>query len=344
VGKLTCEICGGDALLKEGDYFRCTGCGACYTTEQLKNMLDRSAVGEKPADPKPEEKESAETGPTNEPKADGQQTKTPDMGKLKRILPVILGILIPLVLLVGLFELLMAQTGLIPRTADAKSNIESHLKFRVENEDITLKSVKFDSVDTIQFKTREEDTVGYFAYMERPLQQENPDGTVTEYNGFDTLRRKLGQNYDPESDIKWAYIATGTYKAKHKEQGEILGEFRFVYVCNVSANCWFYVEEAYGASEDMLRRIVKNDLTAYVLLTYDIQPNPVIEITSIEKEQDTLTFYTVYGKVEVKDQYGEVYSGKFKTTYQYTNYNHQFRELSTKLDKPTKNLWAEILK
>ena len=85
-------------------------------------------------------------------------------------------------------------------------------------------------------------------------------------------------------------------------------------------------------------------MTAYVLLTYDIQPNPKIDITSIEKEQDKFTHYTVYGKITVKDQYGEEYSGKFTATYQYTNYNHQFRKLSTEVDELTRNRWADILK
>jgi hypothetical protein len=347
VKKLICEICGGDVLLKEEEHFRCGDCGACYSADQLKKMLEMQAVEEKPDTPKPEEKMSTEMWQASEQNIDRQSRKTHklDWNKIKKYLPVVLAVLIPLVLIAGLFELLLTQTGILPRTADAKNNIESHLKFRIESEDIALESVKFDSIDTIQFRTREEDTVGYFAYMDKPLKLTNADGTVTEYNNhFEELQRKLGKGYDPESDVKWAYIATGTYKAKHKEQGEILGEFRFVYVCNVSANIWYYVEEDYGASEDMLRQIVKNHLTAYVLLAYDIQPSPKIEITSIEKEQGNFTYYTVCGKVVVKDKYGEEYSGKFTATYQYTNYNHQFRELSTEVDELTRNRWADILK
>lgn len=345
--KLTCEICGGDVLQKEGEHFRCAGCGVCYSADQLKKAVKIQTDEEKPDAPKTEERMSTEMWQASEQNIDRQSRKTHklDWNKIKKHLPVVLAVLIPFVLIAGLFELLLTQTGILPRTADAKYNIESYLKYRIESEDVTLESVKFDSIDTIQFRTREEDTVGYFAYMDKPLKLTNADGTVTEYNNhFEELQRKLGKGYDPESDVKWAYIATGTYKAKHKEQGEILGEFRFVYICNVSANIWYYVEEDYGASEDMLRQIVKNHLTAYVLLTYDIQPNPIIDITSIEKEQDKFTYYTVYGKVTVKDRYGEEYNGKFKTTYQYTSYNHQFRKLSTEMDELTRNLWADILK
>lgn len=344
--KLICEICGGDVLLKEEEHFRCGDCGACYSADQLKKMLEMQAVEEKPDTPKPEEKMSTEMWQASEQNIDRQSRKTHklDWNKIKKYLPVILLYLLPVAFVVFILIFAMQAGGVLPQKQSAKTNIEAHLKYRIEDENITLESVHFYAVHAKKFKTRKEDAVGYFAYMERPMKKQNADGTVTEYNSFDELRKNLGQNYDPEADVKWAYIATGTYKAKHKEYGDILGEFYIVYVHNTSANYWYYVKEEYGASLDMLRQIVKNHLTAYVLLTYDIQPNPKIDITSIEKEQDKFTYYTVYGKITAKDQYGEEYSGKFTATYQYTNYNHQFRELSTEVDNLTRDPWADILK
>lgn len=326
--KLTCEICGSDVLIKEEAHFRCAGCGVCYSAQQLKNILDTPAVEEKSVDSQPVQK--------------------PKKRKIRKVIAILVAVFaatITLLLMAGFFELLLGQTGVIPRTADAKTNIKSHLEYRIEDENITLESVKFDSFESVSFRSREEDPVGYFAYMDQPLRLTNADGSVSEYeNHFEDLKIRVGHAYDPEADTKWAYIATGTYKATHKEHGEILGEFSIVYVCNVSANIWFIISEEYGASVDMLRQDVKNHLAAYLLLTYEIKPNPKIEITSIEKEDGKFVYYTVYGKVTVRDRYGEEYIGKFVSKYQYTSYDHQFRELSTEVDELTRNMLQDLLK
>lgn len=37
--KLQCEVCGGNELVKEGEYFVCQHCGTKYTKESLKEMM-----------------------------------------------------------------------------------------------------------------------------------------------------------------------------------------------------------------------------------------------------------------------------------------------------------------
>lgn len=38
--KLQCEVCGGNELVKEGEYFVCQHCGTKYTKESLKEMMN----------------------------------------------------------------------------------------------------------------------------------------------------------------------------------------------------------------------------------------------------------------------------------------------------------------
>lgn len=349
--KLICEICGGETLLKQEDHFRCAKCGVCYSSEQLKQMLACPAA---PAELEIAEcrEESEQTeGAQLDTCSDNVQTQEPKTAsprrtrKIGKILLWVLVSSIPVSIVLFLIWSSMRQSGVIPIKASAKTNAESHLEYRITDGNMTVNNVHFHSVKAQKFKTRDEDSVGYFAYMEKPLKLHNADGTVTEYEShFEHLHARFGETYDPEMDVKWAYTLTGTYDAHHKEHGKIPGEFRIVYVHNTLENCWYIIEEEYGASLDMLRRDVISDLMGYLLATYDIQSNPQIEITSIKKAEDTFTGYTVYGNAVVRDQYGETYSGHFTATYQYTNYDHQFRKLSMQVDDLTRNLWTDILK
>ena len=122
MGKLICEICGGNTLLKEGPHFRCADCGACYPAEQMKKMLDAQTA----------EKESTDLPQNaNEPikiskgeKLEASQKKALSMKKVKKYVPIILAVLILLVLVTGIFALILSQAGILPRTADAKRNMD----------------------------------------------------------------------------------------------------------------------------------------------------------------------------------------------------------------------------
>ena len=42
--KLQCELCGGNELLKDGDYFVCQHCGTKYKTEDAKKLFVEGKV------------------------------------------------------------------------------------------------------------------------------------------------------------------------------------------------------------------------------------------------------------------------------------------------------------
>ena len=158
---------------------------------------------------------------------------------------------------------------------------------------------------------------------------------ITDVNGIkhnthlELLRYEYGENYNPESKIKWAYILTGTYTATHKEHGKIDGEFHMTYVD--IGRYLDLIEYEYGPSENMLRNDVTNSVTVYTLLNYDIQPNVAVKITYIEKETQAnnyYTNYTVYGVVTAKDKYAKTYNGNFTAQYK-TNRKSQYFEQET---------------
>ena len=312
MGKLICEVCGGDTLMKQEDHFRCVTCGACYSPEHLKAMQEVPVPGILPAQPQIEAADIPEETPAPEeaqkPKANWQK-----IGKLvRRIL-----LIIALVAFVG-FAIInsMINSGGLPDKEQAKSCVQSALTnyfadYRNTDPDITLGAIHFDKVEAIKFKTREEDPVGYFADREK-------------------WANKNSQTVDiSETSVKWAYILTGTYDSDHKVHGALPGEFRCIYVFDKGENCWYMVDCAYGTSLDWVREKVKNQVIAQVLLQYEVQHNVKVQITSIDREYD---IYTVYGKVTAKDKYGDEYTGKFSVKYKYDSYHHIYEPDSPELD------------
>ena len=73
-------------------------------------------------------------------------------------------------------------------------------------------------------------------------------------------------------------------------------------------------------------------MIAQVLLQYEVQHNVKVQITSIDREYDIYDYYTVYGKVTVKDKYGETYEGKFTAVYKYDSYHHIYEQESLEVD------------
>lgn len=221
-----------------------------------------------------------------------------------------------------LFFFLLQETNVLPNKESIKKQAKSQLEHSISNDKVTVKEIRFDEIETQKFRTRDEDPVGYFAYIEGTGSVIDVDGIKHE-NHLAYYRSKYSSDYDPESDNKWAYILTGTYTATHSEQGKIDGEFRIVYVKNSMSLCM--VDEDHGASRDMLRQQVTNHVSAYVLAQYDIQKNLKVEITYIDQKQHNgyYTYYTVYGIVSAKDKYGAVYKGKFTAQYE-TNVEDQY--------------------
>lgn len=43
MARFVCELCGGDNLVKDGDYFVCQGCGTKYTLEQARKLMQPDA-------------------------------------------------------------------------------------------------------------------------------------------------------------------------------------------------------------------------------------------------------------------------------------------------------------
>lgn len=306
MGKLICEVCGGDTLMKQEDHFRCVTCGACYSPEHLKAMQE---APEKEAPETPEE--PALLKETARPKAD----RVTVIRIVRRIL-----LIIALVAFVG-FVIInsMINSGGLPDKEQAKSCVQSALTnyfadYRNTDPDITLGAIHFDKVEAIKFKTREEDPVGYFADREK-------------------WANKNSQTVDiSETSVKWAYILTETYDSDHKVHGALPGEFRCIYVFDKGENCWYMVDCAYGTSLDWVREKVKNQVIAQVLLQYEVQHNVKVQITSIDREYDIYDYYTVYGKVTVKDKYGDEYTGKFSAKYKYDSYHHIYEQESLEVD------------
>lgn len=347
MAKLICEICGGDVLLKEGTHFRCTKCGACYSPEQLKKMLEEPAtpaadapITETPVVEQPAAQAQAEVLPPPE-----DQHIPPKVKKEKRkMITAIIAVAIALGVFALFFSAVLATSGLFPQKNQAKDMAQGLLEREISNENVTLAKVKFDTVETIRFFTREEDPVGYFADIEMPMKVTGLDGKEYE-SQLAYFRSKFGEGYDPEADAKWAYIMEGTYEAVHKEHGVVTGEFYITYACNLRDNSWMPIETEYGVSESVLRQDVHNHLTAYLLLSYDIQPNPQIEITAIEKERESYSGcdYTVYGTVTVRDNYGDKYYGKFTAEYSYSRYDQHFEKESVQVDALSRNPLIDIL-
>ena len=297
MGKVICEICGSNDLLKDGDYFRCINCGACYSAEHLKRMLEtKEDDGNTPAQP-PEELPLAEKQKEN---GIREEAPNPREEKRKRAVGIILVAALTLGSFVSCVGATLSSSGLVPRKSQAKQSAEEYLAYRISSENIALSDIRFTSVTATKFKTREEDQYGFFSYLEYPVTVVDPNGKETEYeNHFEEFRAKFGEQFDPEAHTKWAYTLTGEYDAVHKERGDIRGEFSVVYVHWHEPNVWYCTQAEFGASQEMLRQDVNNQLMAYLLVTYDIQPNPKIEITSIEKGRNG--YYTVYGTVAAED-------------------------------------------
>ena len=241
------------------------------------------------------------------------------IGKKKRTIIIVC---FALIVAIVLLNVLPFNFNIFPEKQRVKKSAKSQLELFVSNDEVTLNEVYFDHVKAIKFRTRDQDPVGYFEYIEKY----HP---ITDINGIkhnthlDYLRSKYGENYDPESKNKWAYILTGTYTATHKEFGSIDGEFRMIYV-NVERD-YDLIEREYGPSEDMLRKVVTKDVSVYALSNYDIKSDVNVEITYIEKVQPTnyYTEYTIYGVVTANDKYNQKHSGKFTAQYE-TNLTNQY--------------------
>lgn len=336
MGKLMCEICGGETLLKEGARFRCTGCGAYYSPEDLKGMLNAPVVEECVAVPPQEAPVPVEVHEEhNTEKVAPPRSKA----KTKTIITIIVVAVIALGLLALIFGAIISSSGLVPQKAKAKELAEKAFDHRITNENITVGNLRFTSVTAIQFQTREEDCFGYFEDLELPVTVTDQNGNETKYKDYYTYYSEVfGTQFDPEADVKWAYTLAGTYDAFHTEHGDIQGEFTII--CVQSGNSWRTTEIEFGASEETLREDVLNHLTAYLLLTYDIQPNPKIEITSIEKDQ--YDNYTIYGTVTVRDMYGDKYYGKFTAEYDYDSYDQYYEQDNLEVEELSRNPLLDI--
>ena len=222
MGKLICEVCGGDTLMKQEDHFRCVTCGACYSPEHLKAMQEAPVPGIPPAQPQIEAAEIPVEAPAPEeaqkPKANWQK-----IGKLvRRILLAAALIVLPGSLLIDG----MIDNGVLPDKEQAKSCVKSDLErrfsdYRDTDPDITLGAIYFDEVEAVKFKTREEDPVGYFARIEKPIPF--TDRNETKHESILAYLESKYEDYDPEAGDKWAYIITGTYEATHKAHGSLPG-------------------------------------------------------------------------------------------------------------------------
>lgn len=323
--KLTCEICGCKTLVKDNEYFRCAKCGVYYTSEQLKAMRCATTVYN-------DESISLVNGPRIDIKS---ALKKVPFKKIARFLPGLLGVAFLLSVAAALLVEGLRDSGVLPDKRNAISSVESAIEQRFADpydtdEQITLQAIHIEKVEATKFKTRDEDAFGYFSFVERPIPHTDVDGT--QYENIQQSYFSKNSDYDPEKDIKWAYTVTGTYDAFHAEFGEIPGEFRCVYVQNVSQNCWYCVELDYHTSLDVLREEVTNYVTSYALLNFEIQPNAKVRITTIESELDISMYYTVYGKIMVKDNYGEDHTIKFTAKYKYNSFSHVFERDSVLID------------
>lgn len=323
--KLICEICGGDTLIKQDDYFRCKECGACYSIEQLK---------------------TTETTPQKETVAKTDTLKTkikiPSLKKIIKHSFLLLPLALLIIFSVWLIHDILIEEGVFPDKEQVKKFAEFALKDTLDTDkNVSLETIHFDRVDAQIFYDRDEDPIGFFDSIEEPITFTDVNGK--EYESQLAYYRSKHNNYDPTKSKKWAYILTGTYDAVHKDYGEIPGEFRYTYVYDSKYHEWSYIDLEYKTSLDVLRRDIKNQLNTYLLLTYDIKPNPQIKFTSIDEDYDH-NDYTVYGKVVVTDKYGEEYSGKFKAVYNYNQYNLLFEKESIEVDELSKNILSNNLK
>ena len=244
---------------------------------------------------------------------------------------VILVTILALCIVLSVAIAVLAEMNLLPRYSEAKQDAKNHLEYSINSENVTLKKIRFRRVETKLFATREQDPVGYFSFICGSSPITGADGVSYE-NRLAYYRSRYGEDYDPEKEIKWAYIMTGTYKATHKTRGEIDGEFRIVSVQDGMYLC--VVDEEHGLSEDVLRNEVKNSVMGYLLTTYDFPSPPKVEITYVEKDDSGYyTEYTVYGVVNAKNKFGEKVTGKFTAEYKYNNYDQYFERESLKIEE-----------
>lgn len=319
MSRLICEICGGDVLLKEGNHFRCTNCGACYAPEQLKSTLRESEV--------------------IMPQAVAPQTESP-MGAVKekssrrQRIANACKTAAPFVFLI-VFLLVVIFTSLnTSQKGTAKNCVEDDIQRRLAENDITVSDIRFDFVEAVKFQTREEDTVGYFAYMDQPIKVLQDDGSLKQYEShWAHIAEDYVGEYDPEASVKWGYVLKGSFTATHPEYGENSVDFDYVYVDE--NNIWRAIRHDFTPSYDMLRRDLRNYLTVYLQTGYDIRPNPEIKITAIEKDAERGNVYTAYGWVTVRDKYDEAYTAKFQAEYRRWDYQLFFHREKVTVDIPS---------
>ncbi|MBR5529067.1 MAG: hypothetical protein IKU57_01190 [Oscillospiraceae bacterium] len=245
-------------------------------------------------------------------------------------------------MIVACILIALGETNVLSDKWGAKISVRRQLEQDIANEEVTFESLDFDTVTAKKFKTRAEDPVGYFAYIEGESAVIDTDGTRFE-NHLAYYRRRYGDTFDPEADTKWAYILTGTYEATHKEHGAINGEFYVKYVTDRNGMC--FVERRWNASDEMLRQTARGDLQGYLTVTYDLPTPADIEITHVEKEWQNGYYLncTVYGVITVKDKFGDTYRGKFVGEYQSNVEDQVFIQKKLEIEELFKSSLLDLL-
>ena len=328
--QLRCEICDGDAILKEGEHFRCTQCGACYTAEQLKNMLALSA---------PEHKEKT-VAPQAVSKKESPSLLQQIRGKIRLFRIKLLkrekgksAILsaIPFVVLVLFLIVVFATSVDGSDKATAKSCVERDIRARYEDDEITISKFDFETVKVDKFRTREEDPVGYFDYMDKPISVRQKDGSLKQYDSqFASMAEGYIGEYDPEVSVKYAYTVEGTFEGAHVEDGDFTAEFEYIYV--EEQNVWRPIKSECKPTYDALREDLRNYLTAYVITAYEISGSPKINISYIDAKANG--DYLVYGTIDFRGKYGEEYTVRFDAEYERWDYELTFERKEVNVEYP----------
>ena len=90
-------------------------------------------------------------------------------------------------------------------------------------------------------------------------------------------------------------------------------------------------EKAMENIDEEIEKKVKADVSVYCMFNYDNVKNTLVYVTTTE--QDGNIFY-VYGKVDVIDNYGDKYEGKFNAKYRFEN--GQLEKIDLSVETPRK--------
>ena len=92
------------------------------------------------------------------------------IGRKKRTIIIVCFALIATFILLNILQI---NFNILPNKQSVKKSAKSQLERFISNDEVTLNEICFDQVEAKMFRTRQNDPVGYFEYIDRRIPSHN---------------------------------------------------------------------------------------------------------------------------------------------------------------------------